>query len=340
MGDVAYKRRDLWYADAFMPLTNLFLFTGENAFALRQEKMSWIQAFLEKHGSENLVRIEGRELAMRTLLDEVSVAPFIASKRLVIVEGIPECSGEQMESLCYVLHPQVVLLFIEPKTDRRLGSVKVLLTQASQKTFPLLREVKLWAWVNTLFVQQGCSIERCALDVFIKKIGENQDMLFQESLKLMLFVNGNRVCTEDVERIVVPSDEGVIWTMTDLIAGGRTTDAVLYVQELIDRGHDPFELWNIYLWMLRNMVLVRGAYEGGAERPDQITRETEVPFPSVRGLLPFVRRLDRSSMERIIDCAVRADTGLKTGAYRVTGEEPQELLALLDRCVARIREEF
>lgn len=318
-----------------MPLVNLFLFTGENPFALRQEKKTWMRTFSEKHGNENLVQLNASDLTFRSLLDEASVAPFIAPKRLVIVEGIPACSGEQMEELVRALHPQVVLLFTDPKPDRRLRSVKILMEQASQKTFPLIRGVKLREWVNALFVEQGCSIERCALDVFIKKIGEDQDMLFQESFKLMLFVNGNRVCTEDVERIVVPSDEGVIWTLTDLIAGGRTTDAVLYAQELVDRGHDPFELWNIYLWMLRNMVLVRGAYEGGAERPDQITRETGVPFLSVRALLPFVRRLDRSSMERIIDRAVRADTGLKTGVYRVTGEEQQELLALLDGCVMK-----
>lgn len=316
-----------------MSLSNVFLFTGENSFALRQEKLSWIRAFSEKHGSENLVRIETRGLHIRSLLDEVSTAPFIASKRFVIVEGIPGFSEEQMEQLWNVLHPQVILLFIEPKPDRRLRVVKNLFAQASVKTFSLLRGLKLREWVSALLAQQGCTIDRGALDLFIEKIGEDQEMLFQECLKIALSVDGHPVTEEDIERIVVPSDEGVIWKLTDLIAGGKTSDAVLYAQELIDRGHDPFELWNIFLWMLRNMVLVCGAYEEGIEHPDHIVQKTGVPLLSVRSLLPFVRRMDRSKVEHIVDRVIRADIRLKTGAYRVTGDEPQEILALMDRCV-------
>lgn len=316
-----------------MPIPNLFLFIGENAFALRQEKMSWIQAFSEKHGSENLMRLEARGLTIRSLLDEVSIAPFIASKRLVVVEGVPGYPGEQMEQLCHALHPQVILLFVEAKPDRRLGSVKVLMAQASQKTFPPLHGVKLREWVSALFVKHGCPIDRHVLDLFMEKVGENQDMLFQECLKIAIFVSGRGVTAEDIERVVVPSDEGVIWTLTDLIASGKTTDAVLYAQEFIERGHDPFELWNILLWMFRNLVLVRGAYEEGMERIEQIVQSTGVPFLSVRALLPLVHRMDRAAIERIIDRVVSADVGLKTGMYRVTSDEPQELLALMDRCV-------
>ena len=315
-----------------MPLPNVFLFTGENSFALRQEKMSWMRAFSQKHGNENLVRIETRGLDIRSLLDEISIAPFIASKRFVIVEGIPGFSTEEMEQVCRGIHPQVVLLFIEQKPDRRLSAIKILMAQASVRTFPLLRGVKIREWVNSLLLKQGCTIDRPALDILLKKIGEDQEMFFQECLKIALF-SGGHVTQEDIERIVVPSDEGVIWTLTDLIASGRSNDAILYAQSLIDRGHDPFELWNIFLWMLRNMVLVCGAYEDGIEYPEQISRETGVPFPSVRALLPFVRRIDRSVIERIINRSVRADVGLKKGTYRVTGEEPQELLALMDRCV-------
>ena len=73
--------------------------TGENLYALRGEKRRWIDEFSKKHGPENIVRVDGKGLTVRILLDEVGVMPFLAEKRLVIVDGVPKSTKEEIQAL-------------------------------------------------------------------------------------------------------------------------------------------------------------------------------------------------------------------------------------------------
>ena len=121
-------------------MSQIFLFTGENAYALREEVLRWTGGFREKHGEENLLRLTARHLTVGALLDEVAVAPFIAEKRLVLIEGIPTLSKEEVEQLANMVHPQVIITFVDPKPDRRLAATKKLFDLATVKAFPPLRE--------------------------------------------------------------------------------------------------------------------------------------------------------------------------------------------------------
>ena len=59
----------------------------------------WIAEFEKKYGPENLSRLQAKEITLPTLLDEISSVPFLAEKRLVIVQGIPSFAKEDIEML-------------------------------------------------------------------------------------------------------------------------------------------------------------------------------------------------------------------------------------------------
>ena len=89
----------------------------------------------QKHGSENMLTLLSKEATLSALLDAVQTMPFIAEKRLVVVEGIPKLEKEECKELTASVHPQTVLLFADPKPDKRLSSVKELLATSDVKTF-------------------------------------------------------------------------------------------------------------------------------------------------------------------------------------------------------------
>lgn len=318
-----------------MPSASLFYFTGENTFALEQERQLWCQRFTEKYGAENLVRIDGKGLTNRVLLDEISTAPFLAEKRLCVVSGTPSFAKEEVEQLPNVIHPACVLLIVDPKPDKRLSAVKTLFKVATVKEFPPLAPGPLLQWMQQYAAAGTAALDAGVARALMETAGTDQQMLARELEKLRLVAAGRAITREDVQALAVPSGESEIWQLTNLIAERRSSEALRYARSLLEGGEDPHGLWSILLWMLKNVVYVAAATKAGMRQPGAIASTFGVPFPSVRSSMALASGADQQKLRALVDWAVDTDRALKTGGYRATGEAPQELLGLIDAFILR-----
>lgn len=316
-------------------VNQIFLFTGEGTFVLREERRKWQDAFRQKHGAENLLHLDAAKLTYRALLDEVSVMPFLAEKRLVIVEGIPRFEKEEMEALPQHMHPSSLLVFSEPKPDKRLGSVKVLQKIATVKEFTAPAGAGLRQWIRQYAQSLGSSMDDRAAEALLHVSGDDQQMLSLEIQKLATAASGKPITVELVSSLAVRSGEQEIWHLSSLIAKGDAAGALTYVRSLAELGEDPYSLWNVLLWMIRMFVMVHASAMDGERNPAKVASAAEVPFPTARTLLPLAQSADPRRVAELVRWTTAADIHLKTGGYRVTSEAPQELFALIDECVWR-----
>lgn len=315
--------------------SQLYVFTGENTAALRREREGWTQAFMAKHGEENLMVLDGDSLTFRSFLDEVSVAPFLASKRLTVVRGLPSWEAEEIASLPSLIHPDSLALLWEAKPDKRLSSVKAWLKLATVKEFPHLSDGALLAWTQTEAARLGARLSAAACRELIALVGEDEETLSREveRLSLRASATGTELTVEDVRDLVSPSSEQEVWHLTNLLSSGQGTAALHYVRDMLARGEDPYALWNMLLWYARMMTATWAAVQDGAKNPAAVASEWKVPFPTARTLVPVVARLEESSMRKKTKWAAEWDTALKTGGVRATQDGPQELQCLIDRFV-------
>lgn len=310
--------------------------TGENLYALRSEKRRWIDEFAKKHGADNIVRLEGKGLTIRELLDEVGVMPFLAEKRLVIVDGVPKSTKEEIHALETAIHPATVLLFVDPAPDKRLGGVKQLIAIAATKAFAPLKGPKLAQWLVEEARRLGASFGPGAAEALVEQLGDDQEALSTELEKLSLAANGRPITVDDIDLHTIPTDEGVVWTMTDLISAGKKKEALRYTRRLLDRGSDAYGLWAILLSMLKNVVLVRAAIDDGLTQGRDIAERTGVHPFALRSMQPYAARCTLADLAASVAWATEADVRLKTGGYRATDEAPQELHALIERFLAHV----
>ncbi|MBI3816207.1 DNA polymerase III subunit delta [Candidatus Peregrinibacteria bacterium] len=315
--------------------SQVFLFIGENAFALVREKRTWLGEFMRKHGSDNLILLRAAEITYRSLLDEIGVAPFIAEKRLVVVDGIPKFSPEEIEGVFRHIHPACVLVLSDAKPDRRTAAVKELLKRATVKEFPHLRGAKLTAWMRAVAQSQGSSLGEAEAASLIALSGEDEETLCNELLKLCLFAPDQPITREVIRALAVPSGEQEVWHLLQLLSGGKADEALAYARALLQQGEDPFALWNMLLWMCRHLVSVCAAASEGRRNPAKIASELHVPFPTAKTLVGLSARIDLRDLRAFLTWLVDAEIALKTGQYRATQEAPQELLVLLDRLIMR-----
>jgi len=179
----------------------------------------------------------------------------------------------------------------------------------------------------------GASCEHDVLGHLVAVVGEDQQALAQEVHKLALHAAGRPIVRADIEQLVFPSAERTVWRLIDLLGEGRTENAVSFARDLLERGESPQSLWNMLLWMLKNLTEVAASVEAKITAPLSIVQATGIKFGTVRSLLPLARRCQTGKLKAILRQVVEADIGLKTGAYRVTADSEEELEALIDRCL-------
>lgn len=307
-------------------------FTGENDYALERELTRWKQGFFQKHGAENFLEIHAKDATPAALLDAVSVMPFIAEKRLVLLKGLPRIERDEMKTVAAAIHPKTVFVVADAKPDKRLGVTKEVLSLAEVKEFASLSPKDLAGWAAALVAAEGASIGTQAFARLLSVCGDNQWVLDSELRKLAAFAGGE-ITAAHIDELAVPSGEQVVWRLTDLVGGCKADEALCFLGSRIERGEDPYGLWVILLNMIKNTALVWSALEADVRDERSIASAFGMHFLSVRGLLPLARSLDRGRMQSLVNFASEADLALKTGGYHYTSEHQEEVVALAERAI-------
>lgn len=311
----------------------IFLFTGENRFRLRQEKALWINEFCKKHQPENCLNISASNVTYASLSDEISSAPFLADKRIVFVDGIPRGEGDDVKRLPDIIHPASVLVFVEPAPDKRLGTTKAMLTVATVKEFPHLSGKMLEKWMQDTALSNGKKIDQKAIDALLRIVGDDEDQLFTEIQKIALGAKGDSITEDDVDLLSVPAGEQEVWILTNTLIKGDVPLSLTTVKKLLERGEDAMSIWSILLWFLRQVAATAAANGSGERSAPALQQKLGVAFPTARTLLPVIGKVDQAKLKALLKETIDADIALKTGGYRATADGQQEILALLDRLV-------
>lgn len=319
---------------AFVEASQIYYFTGKNRFALEEERMRWEHEFSARHGAENFNRLKGAGLSLRDLLDEVSVAPFLAEKRFVSVEGVPRFTPEEFETLFLQIHPSVILLFSEEEGARPTNASKALLEKATVKTFPEMKGPKLSAWVIKRAQEEGAALPQDGAMRLIDLTGDDQRFLDQQVRILALKCQGGNISVADVELMTVPAEKA-LWGVTNALAAGQQERALSETRELLRAGADPFAIWNTILSFVRQLALLSAAMHGGVTSPQALADRTGIHPYVIRTLQPCARKLSPEMLRPVIDRAVDLDVAFKTGLLRTTDDATAEMTAVLDTFLLR-----
>lgn len=317
------------------PVSQVHLLLGPNMFALSEERRRWMRSFREKHGDENLLRFDAEAINYRELANEAATAPFIAEKRLIVIDGVPKGKKGEAAALVESLHSATILLFsLETELGRHVKFTviqKEIQQLAECREFPSLSQHQIANWMDAVFREKGGSASAAARALLLNLIGEDQQMLLQEISKMVLYARGREISPEDVRALAGCSVERESWALMDMLCDGRSDDAILYVRGLLERGYSPHGLWNTFLWMVSFIVQVVAYVDDGETNAASIARDLHARHSTVHSVLRFARQADRAKLRAIVERVVEVDHGLKTGRYRSSGESPEELLSLIDR---------
>jgi len=310
---------------------------GEDDFSLRQsleeiKRGISDQALLEA----NTTTLDGQRMSVDQLRAVCEATPFLAEKRLVIVDGllkrfeskskprrqgkIKHVSNQQNDYESFIacinnIPSSTILVLIDEKTGSNNPLLRELSAKAEVKSFPVLRGAKLRQWIQRHVVEEGGSISPQAVELMAKLVGGNLWIMANEINKLILFTSGRCIEEEDVKTVVSYVQQASVFAMVDAILEFKAGVAEYLLQQLVQRGAAPAYL---LVMLSRQMHMIVLAKELRNEGKPKIEIQNRLRLTSEFALDKTLEQADRYPWGRLKEAYHRlleADLAIKTGKY-------------------------
>lgn len=319
----------------------LHVLIGEDDFSLRQELENIKKSIGDATAlMSNTTVFDGKTVTPEQLRAASESMPFLAEKRLVIVEGLLEkfeskkengkkkSSGKNSKQEEYLTFTAAVknlpsfteLVITGGKVSERNPLLQELMKFTRVKVFPLLKAQQLSQWIEKRVSSygKGKKITPKAVSLMVRLVGNDLWAMSNELEKLILFTDGRDIDEDDVKAVVSHAQEASIFNMVDAIIEQRIGTAQELLQQLFRQGMAPSQILFMVSRQVRIIYQVKEMRTAGRQRGEIMGK---LGLSSDFVLRKAWEQAERYSPARIKDVYHRlleADISIKTG--KIEGE--------------------
>lgn len=268
--------------------------------------------------------IDGAETTGGELFGEITAAPFMAEKRLVVVENMLSSSDKELlaeiiERLEKKTLPEsTVIIFWQGAAHSKVKEAKelhaMLLKEKFVSEFELLAGEKLMQWVHKEVQDRGGSIEPAAENRLVASCAGDMWQLQFLVHQLSAFKNGSAITVADVQEFVNEKVDDNVFAMVEALVAGNREQCYKLLGEQRRQGEEEIKLFGLIVWQFRTLISVS----------DLLARESNLTSDVIASRLklhPFVakknmasaRRYSLAKLEVLYKEMVAMDEQIKTG---------------------------
>ncbi len=284
----------------------------------------------------NTATLEGQQMTLDQLRAVCETVPFLAEKRLVIVNGLLErfeprskssrqkkpttATDQQNEPKLlseYIsqIPDSTVLVLIDSRITGKNPLLKALSAKAEVRSFPLLKDTKLRHWIQSYVTKEGGSISPQAIDLMAELVGGNLWIMANEVNKLIQFTSGRRIEEEDVKALVSHAQEANVFALVDAFLEFKVRVAQQSLHWLLQRGAAPAYL---LVMLLRQVQMIVRAKELRRQGKSETEIRDRLNLTSEFAWRKTLEQTARYPIERLKDIyrkLLETDLSIKTGKY-------------------------
>ena len=309
----------------------IYLFHGDDEPAIHGE-IEKLKARVGGPGTleMNFTRLDGRVLAFDQLVTACATMPFLAERRLVLLDhplayAKDEANREKLLDFLDRVPASTALVLIEhlPLTsprDRKAGKIHWLELWAKgagervylrEKGMPTGQN-ELPAWIQKRAREYEGEFTGSAAKRLAELSASDAAALDQEIMKLLTYVGGQRpVDVPDVDRLVVVIPETDIFTLVDALGNRDGQAAVTMFHRLLDE-QDVQSIFPMIVRQFRLLLLTRELLEAGAIDTDVAKTLGLHPYVA-RKVFAQARQFNLPVLEAVYHRLLEIDVAAKTG---------------------------
>lgn len=247
-------------------LKQIYLLYGEEAYLRRQYRDKLKTALVNGDDTMNYNYYEGKAVDVGEIIDLAETLPFLADKRVIIIEnsGLFKHGGEQLAE--YLKEPCETTFFVlvEPEIDKRSKLFKALTAKGRAVEFKAQDEGVLKRWILGTLNKENKKITERDLSLFLEKTGTDMENISKELEKLVCFCMDKEVITgKDIEEICTRQINNQIFDMMDAIAGKRQKEAMELYYDLLTLKEPPMRILFLLARQFNLLLQVRELKQKG-----------------------------------------------------------------------------
>lgn len=317
-----------------------YLFWGEETYLLqhylRELKKKLVDPVTEEF---NFHRFSSESFSVDALWDSVENLPMMAERTMVWVDDVDlfklgEADREKLIALLGDLPDYCTLVFAyaasDYKPDKRQKRLHDALTKAARIVeFPRQSPRDLVAWIAHHFRphQKTISTELC--NYLIDITGGTMSALSGEIEKIAAFALGSEIRRSDIDAVVEPVLDAVVFDMTDALGEGNYDKALVKLGTLFKMQQEPIVILGAIGAQLRRLSAARILMDAGRGGDDLMQVCGMKDYPA-RKTMAAAKRFSAQFCRTAAELVVETDQNMKT-SY----DDQHRLLELLLLRLAR-----
>ena len=298
---------------------------GPDAFRSRQKLKELKNKFIKDVDASgiNMQTLDGNTASPEAIENALITLPFLAKKRMVIIENILTSKrGEKsLEVVVNLIEKKslenTIVIFWEEALDARKFKnpfVKKLLKEKYLYSFELLSPKDLLIWVQNTVKNMGGTISLEAAQFLCDAIGNNLWEMHTELEKLANFKQKEEIVLADIRNLSGAEVDENIFGLTDAIGNKNKKSALSLVQKFLSAGMSPSELLHKCLWLARNLLMIKSFMQNNERASQQdVARELGLhPFIAKKSLSQ-IKNFDLAHLKTMHEKILNIESKIKTG---------------------------
>lgn len=258
------------------------------------------------------------------ILGEISSAPFLAEKRMVVVENILACKDKElMGALIEIVKNNKVpesniVLFWQGEDKSKIKEVdeldKLLKKEKFAKEFEVITGAQLLVWIKQEFQKYKTTVSGPALNFLAQNAGGDMWRLSSLVAQLSAYASGREVGLEDVKLFLDEKVDDNVFNMVEAVVSGNKKQAYKLLTEQRRLGEEDMKLFGLILWQFRILVNLRSLFETEDGMPaDAMAKKLSLHPFVVKKNLALVKRMSSARLKEIYEMLLGIDKKTKTG---------------------------
>ena len=311
----------------------LYVFYGEETFLLNHYLGQLRKILVDKlTESFNYHKLTGENFDVQSFADAVENLPMMAENTMVWVDEVdvfklPETDREKIAQLLLDVPDYCTVVFtyetVAWKPDKRSKLWEAFCDGALIVEFAKQDQRDLIAWITRHFAAAGKRIGQELCAYLIDITDGTMTALSSEISKICAYSGADAICKADIDAVVEPVLDAVVFQMTDYLSQGNYGQALVKLRQLLKMQEEPLMILGAVGNHFRRLSTARILLDGGKNAQDLMRLTGMKDFPA-RKTISAAGRFTASSYARAAELILETDRGIKTSQ-----DEPERLLEML-----------
>lgn len=299
---------------------------GSDTFRSRKFLQKSITEFKSKRDPQgyNTLVFDVEKEAPDKILGEIATMPFLAEKRMIVLQNI--LSNSNKEFLAKIISliendkiPESVVLIVWQgeslgKTSEAKKLANLLSKEKFSYSFDLLKDNEMQNWIIQEVTARGGKIDRNASGNLSRLAGSDLWLISAVIDQLISYKKGEEIKSIDVALFVDEKTDDNIFNMVDAIVGGNKKIAFKLMRDQRAIGEDESYLFAMIMRQFKILLQMRDLWEReDSLTSDQIAKRISVHPYVAKKSLPLVKKYSMEDLKNIYDDLLEIDIKTKTG---------------------------